>query len=152
MPTKKQTATLAETRAVFLRIPFDSLLGMELTKVHTDGITLRCQVRKRLLNKAGALHGGVAAALADAAVGVAIHHRFSGKRPISTVELKVNYFRPVTKGAVFARASLLRIGSTLCVGRVDLTDDQRHVIGAALVTYIFLDARGGSSSGAGSDG
>lgn len=143
---------MAETRAVFRKIPFDSLLGMELSKVHTDGITLRCQVRKRLMNKAGALHGGVAASLADAAVGVAIHHRFAGKRPISTVELKVNYFRPVLKGAVFARARLLRVGSTLCVGRVDLTDDQSRAVGTAIVTYIFLDARGGNSNGAGSDG
>jgi uncharacterized protein (TIGR00369 family) len=149
---KKLKTKPAQTRAVLRKIPFDSLLGMELSKVHSDGITLRCQVRKKLLNKAGALHGGVAASLADAAVGVAIHHRFGGKRPISTVELKVNYFRPVTAGAVFARARLLRIGSTLCVGRVDLTDEQDHVIGVALVTYIFLDARGGNSNGAGSDG
>jgi acyl-coenzyme A thioesterase PaaI-like protein len=69
-----------------------------------------------------------------------------------TVELKVNYFRPVLKGAVFARARLLRVGATLCVGRVDLTDDQRHDVGTAIVTYIFLDARGGNSNGVGSDG
>lgn len=149
---KKQKTSLAQTRAVLRGIAFDSLLGMEVSKIHSDGITLRCQVRKKLLNLAGALHGGVAASLADAAVGVAIHHRFGGKRPISTVELKVNYFRPVLKGAVFARARLLRVGSTLCVGRVDLTDEQDRVIGAALVTYIFLDARGGNSNGAGSDG
>jgi uncharacterized protein (TIGR00369 family) len=149
---KKQKATLEQTRAVLRRISFDSLLGMEVSKLHPDGITLRCKVRKELLNLAGALHGGVAASLADAAVGVAIHHRFGGKRPISTVELKVNYFRPVLKGTVFARARLLRVGSTLCVGRVDLTDDQRNAVGTAIATYIFLDARGGKSNGAGSDG
>jgi uncharacterized protein (TIGR00369 family) len=149
---KTQTATLEQTRAVLRRISFDSLLGMEVSKLHPDGITLRCKVREELLNLAGALHGGVAASLADAAVGVAIHHRFGGKRPISTVELKVNYFRPVLKGTLFARARLLRIGSTLCVGRVDLTDDQRNSVGTAIATYIFLDARGGKSNGAGSDG
>jgi uncharacterized protein (TIGR00369 family) len=149
---KKQTATLEQTRAVLRRISFDNLLGMEVSKLHPDGITLRCKVRKELLNLAGALHGGVAASLADAAVGVAIHHRFGGKRPISTVELKVNYFRPVLKGTLFARARLLRIGSTLCVGRVDLTDDQRNAVGTAIATYIFLDALGGKSNGAGSDG
>jgi acyl-CoA thioesterase len=149
---KIQKNTLEQTRAALRGIAFDSLLGMEVSKVHPDGITLSCQVRKRLLNLAGALHGGVAASLADAAVGVAIHHRFGGKRPVSTVELKVNYFRPVLKGTVFARARLLRIGSTLCVGRVDLTDDQRHAVGTAIATYIFLDARGGRPNGAGSDG
>ena len=100
-------------------------------------------MKKELLNSHGALHGGVTASLADVAVGVAIQHRFRGKRSISTVELKVSYFRPVTSGALLARARLLRVGSTLCVGRVDLTDAQGNAVGTAIVTYIFLDARGG---------
>lgn len=133
--------TLDQTRAFLARIPFNRLLGMEISKAHGDGITLSCRVRKNLLNSAKVLHGGVAASIADAAVGVAIQHRFRERRPISTVELKVNYFRPVAAGTLFARAHLLRVGSTLCIGRVDLTDDQKNSIGVAIVTYIFLDAR-----------
>lgn len=124
------------------RIPFNALLGIEISRFHADGITLRCRVRKELLNSHGALHGGVAASLADVAVGVAIHRHCAGTRPFSTVELKVNYFLPVTEGTLYARARLLRIGSTLCVGRVDLTDAKTNCVGTAIVTYIFLDARG----------
>ena len=61
------------------------------------------------------------------------------------MELKVNYFRPVAEGTLFARAHLLRVGSTLCIGRVDLTDDRKNSVGVAIVTYIFLDARGNGS-------
>lgn len=142
---KPNKSTLAEMRAVLKNIAFDDLLGIELVRVHADGVTLRCKVRRDLLNKAGALHGGVTATLADAAVGIAIHRHFHGKRPISTVEMKINYFRPVFEGGVvFARARLLRIGSTLCVGQVDLTGEDRQAVGTALVTYIFLDRRGSS--------
>jgi acyl-CoA thioesterase len=141
---KKQKDDLVRTRAFLAqKIAFNSLLGIELLRAHPDGVTLRCKVKKELLNSHGALHGGVTASLADVAVGVAIQHRFRGKRSISTVELKVSYFRPVPSGALLARARLLRVGSTLCVGSVDLTDAHGNTVGTAIVTYIFLDARGG---------
>jgi uncharacterized protein (TIGR00369 family) len=79
--------------------------------------------------------------MADVAVGMAINRHFGGKRKITTVEMKINYFRPFSEGRIFARSRLLRIGSTLSVGSVDLTDIKGNVIGAAIVTYMFLDAR-----------
>jgi hypothetical protein len=33
------------------------------------------------------------------------------------------------------------LGSTLAIGSVDLTDTKRNLIGTAIVTYMFLDAR-----------
>jgi acyl-coenzyme A thioesterase PaaI-like protein len=73
---------------------------------------------------------------------MALIRHFGGKRPVTTVEMKINYFLPATKDRIFARARLLRIGSTLCVGSVDLTDTHGNQLGTALVTYMLLDARG----------
>ena len=120
---------------------FNELLDIQFHRAHADGVTIRCKLRDCLMNGAGVLHGGVTATLADVAVAVAIHHRFSGTRPITTVELKLNYFRPVSSGTLYARARLLRVGGTLCVGQVDLTDDQKRVVGVAIVTYIFLNGQ-----------
>jgi uncharacterized protein (TIGR00369 family) len=147
---KNSKEDLARARAFIAKIPFNAFLGLEILRAHPDGVTLRCKVRKELLNSHGALHGGVTASLVDVAVGVAIQHRFRGARSISTVELKVSYFLPITSGALLARARLLRVGSTLCVGRVDLTDSGGNLVGTAIVTYIFLDARGGSPNAEGS--
>src|SRR5262245_10814708 len=69
---------LARIRTMLAGIPFNSLLGIEISRAHADGVTLRCRIKKELTNSQGALHGGVTASLADAAVGVAIHHRFGG--------------------------------------------------------------------------
>ena len=55
------------------------------------------------------------------------------------MELKINYFLPVTEGRIFARSHLLRIGSTLCVGNVDLTDEHGRAIGTAIVTYMIIN-------------
>ena len=127
------------TRDSLTKVPFNALLGMRLHRVHRDGITIACTLRDDLRNSAGAAHGGVAAAMADAAVGVAIQRHFGGGRSITTVEFKINYFLPVTEGRIFARSHLLRIGSTLCVGNVDLADERGRAIGTAIVTYMFLD-------------
>ena len=132
--------TLRQTRDWLTRVPFNALLGMRLHRVHRDGITIDCTLRNDLQNSAGAAHGGVAAAMADAAVGVALQRHFGGKRRITTVELKINYFRPVTDGRIFARSHLLRIGSTLCVGSVELSDEHGRAIGTAIVTYMLVDA------------
>lgn len=130
--------TVPQVHKVLNKIRFARLLGMRVSRMHRDGVTLACRIRKNLLNSAGVLHGGVSASLADAAVGVAIHRHLGSHRPISTVEMKINYFRPVSEGTIFARSHLLRMGSTLCVGRVDLTDAQDRVLGTALVTYMLL--------------
>ncbi|MGB8582855.1 MAG: PaaI family thioesterase [Candidatus Sulfotelmatobacter sp.] len=128
------------TRDSLTRVPFNNLLGMRLRRVHRDGITIDCTLRDDLRNSAGAAHGGIAAAMADAAVGFAIQRHFGGRRRITTVELKINYFLPVTEGRIFARSHLLRVGSTLCVGNVDLSDESGRAIGTAIVTYMMLDA------------
>ena len=137
----KPNHTLAQARRFLAKVPFNELLGIELHRAHPDGATMRCKLHDELMNGAGVLHGGVAATLADVAVAVAIHLRFGGTRPITTVELKVNYFRPVSEGTLYARATLLRVGGTLSVGRVDLTDDQKRAVGVAIVTYIFLSGQ-----------
>ena len=130
---------LRQLRDSLTNVPFDTLLGMRLRRVHRDGITIELQASHDLRNDTGVAHGGIAAAMADAAVGGAIQRHFGGGRRITTVELKMNYFLPVTEGRTFARSHLLRIGSTLCVGNVDLTDDHGRAIGTAIVTYMFLN-------------
>lgn len=120
---------------------FNDLLGMRLVSTHKDGVTIEIQVRPDMMNGAGVLHGGVTATMADAAAGIATNREMGGTRAITTVEMKINYFRPVVKGRVRARSYLIRVGSTLVISRVDLTDSDRKLIGTALVTYILLGAR-----------
>jgi len=143
-----------ESRDLGRKVPFNALLGIRLERLHRDGVTVACKLRDDLRNGTRSAHGGVAAALADVAVAIAILRRVKGKRPITTVELKVNYLEPVTEGRIFARSRLLRVGSTLAVGSVELTDSKARLVGTAIVTYLFLDARGnrdGGGSGRSSD-
>jgi uncharacterized protein (TIGR00369 family) len=130
--------TLPRLRQFLKTLPFNSLVGLKAAAVHDDGVTLECRFRPELRNAHGTLHGGVYGTIADAAVGMAIFSHFDGQRRATTVEMKVNYFLPVTKGKIVARARLRRIGSTLAIGQVDLSDSKGALVGIAIVTYKIL--------------
>ena len=140
--TDRQKAVTADGIREWLpKMPFNSLLGIRLHRLHKDGVTICCDVEEKLLNGAGVLHGGVTATLADAAVGLATNRHYHG-RPITTIELKINYFRPLLAGGrVYARAKLLRTGATLSVGEVEIRDAKKNLAGIAIVTYMLLDTK-----------
>ena len=117
---------------------FNDLLGIEITGRHEDGVTIECAVRDELMNGAGVLHGGVTATVADAAMGIGLSHVLGKGRAITTVEMKINYMHPVTGGKIVARSYVLRIGTTLSTGRVDLFDSEGTPVGVALLTYMLL--------------
>ena len=70
----------------------------------------------------------------------AIINHFGERRPAVTTELKVNYLRPINGAKVLAKAYLVHAGRTLCVGRVDMFDTQRHLMAVAIVSYMLLDS------------
>lgn len=120
------------------QIPFNALVGLRLVRLHKDGVTIECSMRPELQNGAGVMHGGVTATLADVAVGMALARHLGRPRSSTTVEMKINYLRPVAEGKVLARARLLRVGTNVCVGRVDVKDGAGKVVAAALVSYMLL--------------
>lgn len=66
----------------------------------------------------GRVHGGIISALADAAMGIAFGSTLFDEQDFSTIEMKVNFVRPVQSGRVVAKAKVvergLRIGFTDC--------------------------------------
>jgi acyl-CoA thioesterase len=117
---------------------FNELLGIQVTARHDDGVTIECAVRPELMNFAGVIHGGATATIADAAMGIGLIHVLGKGSRVTTVEMKINYLRPVTEGKVVARSYLLRQGKSLCIGRVDLHDNEQKLVGVALMTYMIL--------------
>ena len=120
-------------------IQFNQLVGLRLVRLHKDGVTIECSLRPELMNGNGVVHGGVTATLADVAVGMALARHLGRPRAAATVELKINYLRPVARGKITARAHLVKVGSRLCCGRVEICDGEKRPVAAALITYMILD-------------
>ena len=138
MMSKPKPLTLAEMRVFIGRLPFNSHIGLHVARVHPDGVTLELRMRDEFRNMHGTMHGGLLATLADSAAGMAIHRVSGGARAITTVEMKINFFRPITGDRARARARVIRAGNTLCVCNVEVHDAAGNLAGAALVTYMIL--------------
>ena len=119
---------------------FEDRLPIRVVARRKDGVDVECDVRDDLLNESGVLHGGVVASIADEAVWHAMINHFGERRPSVTTELKVNYLRAITGAKVLAKAYLVHVGRTLCVGRVDMFDTQEHLMAVAIVSYMLLDS------------
>ncbi len=131
--------TFGKLKQFLEEIPFNAHVGIRLVRLHKDGVSIACQMRPELLNGSGVLHGGVTATLADVAVGMALSWHAGRPRAGTTVEMKINYLRPVAHGKIVARSHLLKVGARLCCGRVDIFDGERRPVAAALVTYMLLN-------------
>ena len=117
---------------------FNKYIGIRVLEKHDDGVTVECPIREELMNGAGVAHGGVAASVADTAMGIALHRQLGRECKIATIEMKINYLSPITDGSMVARAHLIKIGKRVSVGRVDVFDGERNPIAVALVTYAIL--------------
>jgi uncharacterized protein (TIGR00369 family) len=75
--------------------PIAKLLGFHLKKVDTGYAVFELEPAEYHYNPIGMVHGGVASTVLDSAMGCAIHSTLPLGTGYSTVELKVNFVRPM---------------------------------------------------------
>ncbi|HLY18587.1 MAG TPA: PaaI family thioesterase [Bryobacteraceae bacterium] len=131
--------TFEKLQRFLQEIPFNNHVGIRLVRLYQDGVSLECRLRPELMNGSGVLHGGVIATVADVAVGMALSRHSGRPRAGATVELKINYLRPVAQGKITARSHLVKVGKLLCCGRVEIFDAEKRAVAAALITYIIFN-------------
>jgi len=85
------------------------------------------------------VHGGVLCTIADAAMATALLTLLEVGESMTTVELKINFLRPVPEGAtVVARAGVIRAGRTLSLVECRLTDPDGQLFAHATSTCLTL--------------
>jgi acyl-CoA thioesterase len=141
--------------------PFGRLLGLRRLELDDGRATYRLTVRPELLNPHGVLHGGVAFALADTAMGAALHTRLAPGERGTTVEIKIQYIRPVAAGDLVAEARLVERTRRLGILEARVRDPGGRVVALATGTFAIQGPRaplevpddpGGGDPGAGFPG
>jgi uncharacterized protein (TIGR00369 family) len=94
--------------------PVATLIGFEPVKVEEGAAVFRLQSRRdKHANPMGTLHGGILCDLADAAMGMACVSLLEQGESFTTLELKINFLRPVTDALLEARARVVHGGKSL---------------------------------------
>jgi uncharacterized protein (TIGR00369 family) len=95
-------------------------------------------VDERLTNPMGTLHGGILCDLADLAMGSAYASLLADGESFTTVELKINFLKPVWSGTLLARGRVVKAGRTLGMAECDVTDEQGSLVARASSTCMTL--------------
>jgi len=125
-------------REIFRTIPFVQLLGLELEEIERGTATLRLELRDELTRNGGITHGGVIASLIDSASAFAVMSQLEPGKSTTTIDLTIQYLRPLTKGKARAQARVLRAGRRVAVVSVDVTNDAEVLAATALTSYLIL--------------
>jgi len=118
--------------------PVAELIGMRMVAVEKGRVTFELDVGPQHTSPPGSLHGGILCDLADAAMGCANASRLEEGEKFTTVELKINFLKPVWSGRLTAVGQIVKAGRTLALTDCRITDEAGSLVTFATSTCMTL--------------
>ncbi|MCU0494711.1 MAG: PaaI family thioesterase [Chloroflexaceae bacterium] len=120
--------------------PFMAALGITAVDVEAGRIVFALEPAEYHYNPIGSVHGGVTATICDSAMGCAIHSTLPAGVAYTTLEIKVNYVRPITiaSGRLQCEGKIIAVGSRVATAEARLTDGDGKLYAHATTTCIVL--------------
>ncbi len=124
--------------------PIAETLGFALVEAERGRVVFSGEPQLRHYNPIGVVHGGFAMTLLDSALACAVHSTLAPGESYTTLEIKVNLVRPLTKdtGEVRAEGRLLYRGRTLGTSEGDIKDAAGKLYAHATTTCMIFPAKG----------
>lgn len=112
--------TLDQMTARLAACPANAWLGLTPQKIDESGVTVSIPVRPEMMGRsvAGAMHGGMAAAIIDTLCSYAWLTLNEGR--VATVDMRVDYHRPVVGDHLLGKARLVRAGRTIATADAEI--------------------------------
>jgi acyl-CoA thioesterase len=118
--------------------PFADLIGFEITARGEGRCTSELDADESHLNPHGIVHGAVLYALADTAMGGALTSVLEAGELCSTIEIKINYFRPARPGHLRCETRLIHKGKRTGALESEIFDEKDRLIARATGTFMIL--------------
>lgn len=140
MTTTQQTSLRSDfrERAKANDVPVARLIGFEAEKIGEGRAVVTLAAGPQHANPMGTLHGGILCDIADAAMGMAFASTLAPDESFTTIELKMNFFRPVWQTRLKAEGTVAQRGRTIGYVECTITDEQGRVIAKAGSTCMVL--------------
>jgi len=123
-------------------MPIGRLLGFEIKEGAEGRAVVTLKAGPQHANPMGTLHGGVLCDIADASMGVAFASTLAAGESFTTIELKINFFRPVWEATLKAESKVVRRGSTVGYVECEVTDESARLVAKAASTCMVLRGDG----------
>ncbi len=120
--------------------PIAQTMNFELVEVSEGRAVFAMTPAEYHYNPIGVVHGGVAATLLDSAMGCAVNASLPAGTAYTTLEIKVNYLRPLTMttGPVRAEGTVVHLGRRMAVAEGRLTDADGKLYATASTTCLVM--------------
>ncbi|MBI5343193.1 MAG: PaaI family thioesterase [Deltaproteobacteria bacterium] len=125
--------------------PVAVLVGMRVTSFGNGESVFEMKADRRHHNPMGTVHGGILCDLADAAMGYAFATTLGPGESFTTLELKINFLRPVFDEKLTARAKVTHRGKTVGMVECDVANEAGKLVARASSTCSVL--RGDAAKG-----
>jgi uncharacterized protein (TIGR00369 family) len=125
--------------------PVASLIGFELTAIEPGRAVIELVAEARHANPMGTVHGGILCDIADAAMGMAFASTLDEGETFTTLELKINFLKPVWTGRLVATGRVVKGGRTIGLVECDVVDEKERLVARASSTCMTL--RGDEAKG-----
>jgi uncharacterized protein (TIGR00369 family) len=125
--------------------PVAQLIGFHLTSVKPGEAVIELETGEAHANPMGTLHGGILCDIADAAMGMAFGATLAEGESFTTLELKINFLKPVWQAKLKAVGRVVKQGRTIGLIECDVTDEQGSLVARAVSTCMIL--RGEQAAG-----
>jgi len=124
--------------------PISELLDFHLTEAEHGRAAFEGAPGFQHYNPIGTVHGGFALTLLDSALGCAVFSTLTKGETWTTLELKVNFVRPLTKdtGPVRAEGRLIHRGRNLATSEGDLRDRAGKLYAHGSTTCMIFPPKG----------
>ena len=124
--------------------PICEVMGFHLVEVENGRAVFEGVPEFHHYNPIGTVHAGFAATLLDSALGCAVFSTLSKGDAWTTLELKFNLVRPLTKdtGPVRAEGRIIHRGRTMATAQGDLKDGAGKLYAHATTTTMIFPAEG----------
>lgn len=118
--------------------PIAQLIGFDLVSVKPGEAVVEFQATEAHANPMGTLHGGVLCDIADAAMGIAYSSSLAEDESFTTLELKINFLKPVWKARLLAIGRVFKQGRTVGLVESDIIDEKENLVARATSTRMTL--------------
>lgn len=130
------------------RSPVHEHLQISIVRQEQGVVVLSMPLTENLRGPAkGSIHGGMLAALADAASGFCLEGCFElGSEFPVTTDMDIRYFRQPKGGPLVAEAVMVHKGRTLLSSECAIVDAEQRVLARSTATYVIVPIGDSASS------
>ena len=118
-------------------------LGIEFTEITPEYVCAKMPVDNRTKQPMGLLHGGASVVLAESLGSVASWLSLENpeKQAAVGVEINANHLRSAREGYVYAKCTALKVGGTMHVWDIKITNDKEELVCVCRLTTAVIEQR-----------